>query len=161
RRVSLRAGRQLIFGGAARALPLDGLDVRSRLFDGVSVDVYGGVPATPRFAVSQGDAAAGGRVFSRPSPRLEPGASCRHVLGDGRIDRQEAGVDARFSPRPSLAVTALALWSTVEARLAEAQLQTIWQPVRKVEISFDAARQSPDLLIPRGSIFSVFAEETR
>ena len=161
RRMQLRAGRQLIFGGAARALPLDGVDVRSRLFDGVSVDVYGGVPATPKFAVNQGDGAAGGRVFWRPSPSIETGASFVHVLGEGRIDRQEAGVDARFSPRSSFSVTALALWSTVETRLAEAQLLTIWQPVRKVEISLDAARQSPDLLIPRGSIFSVFAEETR
>src|SRR5262249_28308976 len=41
------------------------------------------------------------------------------------------------------------------------QLQAIWQPWRKVEIALDATRQSPDLLVPRGSIFSVFAEETR
>jgi hypothetical protein len=161
KRVRLRAGRQLVFGGAARALPLDGLDARARLFDGVGVDVYGGVPATPRFAVSQGDAAAGGRMFWRPSPAVEAGASFVHVLGEGRIDRQEAGVDARFAPRPSLAVTAVALWSTIEARLAEAQLAAIWQPLRSVELSLDAARQSPDLLLPRGSIFSVFAEETR
>jgi hypothetical protein len=161
RRLRLRAGRQLVFGGAARALPLDGLDARARLWDGVGVDVYGGIPATPRFAASQGDAAAGGRVFWRPSPALEAGASFVHVLGDGRVDRQEAGVDARFAPRPSLALTALALWSTVEARLAEAQLAAIWQPIRSVEVSLDAGRQSPDLLLPRGSIFSVFAEETR
>jgi hypothetical protein len=161
KRLTLRAGRQLVFGGAARALPLDGLDVRTKIGGGVGVDVYGGVPATPKFALSQGDAAAGGRVFWRPSPTIETGASFVHVLGDGRIDRQEAGVDARFSPRPSLAITALALWSTVEERLAEAQLQAIWQPWRMMELSLDAARQSPDLLLPRGSIFSVFAEETR
>src|SRR5262249_62018586 len=78
RRVQLRAGRQLIFGGAARALPLDGLDARSRLFDGVSVDVYGGVPATPRFAVSQGDAAAGGPRVLRPSPPIPDPPSLPH-----------------------------------------------------------------------------------
>ena len=161
KRLTLRAGRQLVFGGAARALPLDGVDVRTNVGAGVGVDVYGGVPATPKFSVSQGDAAAGGRVFWRPSPMIETGASFVHVVGEGRIDRQEAGVDARFSPRPSIAITALALWSTVEERLAEAQLQAIWQPWRMMELSLDAARQSPDLLIPRGSIFSVFAEETR
>ena len=161
RRLTLRAGRQLVFGGAARALQLDGLDARARLVDGVGVEVYGGVPTTPRFASDQGDAVAGGRLFYRPSPRLEAGASFVHVLGQGRTERQEAGFDLRVAPAPVLTIAVLSLFSTVEERLAEAALQAIWQPLRTVELTLEAARTAPDLLIPRGSIFSVFAEQTR
>src|SRR5262249_49362248 len=128
KRLILRAGRQLVFGGAARALQLDGVNVRARLVDAGGVDVYGGIPTTPRFAVSQGDAATGGRVFFRPSPIVEAGASFVHVMGEGRIDRQEAGVDAHVAASSTISLSAIGLWSTIEGRLAEASLRATWQP---------------------------------
>jgi hypothetical protein len=130
------------------------------VIDPVGVEVYGGVPTTPRFAVSQGDAAAGGRVFYRPAPIFEAGASFVQVMGEGRIDRQEAGLDARLFTSRTISLAALGLWSTVEGRLAEASLRATWQPVRALELNLDGARTAPDLLLPRGSIFSVFADET-
>ena len=51
--------------------------------------------------------------------------------------------------------------STVEKRLAEADVQVRWQPRMWIEVMADWRRTAPDLFLPRDSILSVFATETR
>src|SRR4030095_11607426 len=46
-------------------------------------------------------------------------------------------------------------------RLVEADVGLTWQPHPIAPLRFEWRRQSPDLYIPRSSIFSVFSEETR
>jgi hypothetical protein len=160
-RLSLRAGRQLVVGGAARLAPLDGLAARLRLWSGLHVDAFGGVPVTPRFGVRRGDAMAGGRVSYRFGFGTEVGLSFVHVHDHGRSARQEVAADARWDVLRTLALTGYAALSTLEARLAEADVAADWQPLGWIELRADYRRTAPDLFIPRSSIFSVFTTMSR
>jgi hypothetical protein len=163
RHLELRVGRQLVFGGAARALQLDGAQATWRIWRGLGVTAYGGAPVTPRFGESRGDVAGGVRAFYRPRYGVEVGASFVHLGDQGRTARQELGADARWQVIDALALTGFAMLSTVEWRLAEADLAAEWQPrfVRDLDVRVDWRRTAPDLFVPRSSIFSVFALETR
>ncbi len=161
RHLDLRAGRQLVASGVARNLQLDGLDAVVRVPYGIGLELYGGIPVTPRFGYAKGQGAVGGRLFWKPLPKLEAGVSFVDVIDLGRVARQEAGVDARVVLSDRLTLTGLAALATTESRLAEAALRALWQPARDVELTLEAARTAPDLFVSRASIFSVFAEETR
>jgi hypothetical protein len=161
KRLGLRAGRQIIVGGVARNLQLDGLDAVVRAPGGFGVEVYGGVPVVPRFGGRNGDGAVGGRVSWHPGPRFEGGLSFVDVLDDSRTDRQEAGADARLLVSDEVSFAGLAALATTEMRLAEASLRALIQPRRELELTVEAARTAPDLFVSRASIFSVFAEEAR
>jgi hypothetical protein len=159
-RLQLRLGRQLLFAGAARALQLDGASTTVRLWRGLGLEAYGGVPVTPRFVVHQGDAAAGGRVFFRHSYDSEVGLSFIEVLDQGRVARQDLGADARVRPLRSLTLSGYALLSLVELRLAEGDAAVTWQPLAMLQVRADYRRTAPDLFLPRSSILSVFASES-
>jgi hypothetical protein len=161
RRLVVRVGRQLVFGGAARAQPMDGASATLRIWRGVGLNVYGGAPVTPRFGVHQGDAMAGGRFFWRPTVDTEMGVSFLEMLNDGLQARQDLGADARWRVLPSLSLTGYALLSLLELRLTEGDLAVAWQPRSSVQLGADYRRTSPDLFLPRSSILSVFSQETR
>jgi hypothetical protein len=161
RRLELRLGRQLIFGGAARAQPMDGASATVRLWRRVALNFYGGVPVTPRFGVHQGDFMTGGRLFWRPTVDTEVGASFLEMLKDGLQARQDVGVDGRWRVHRSLVLTGYALVSLLELRLAEGDLAAAWQPLSTLQIDASYRRTSPDLFLPRSSILSVFSQETR
>jgi len=161
RRLELRLGRQLIFGGAARAQPMDGASATVRIWRRVYFNAYGGVPVTPRFGVHQGDFMTGGRMFWRPTVDSEVGASFLEMLDDGLQARRDLGVDARWRPLRSLTLTGYALLSLLELRLGEGDLAAQWQPLSSLQLGADYRRTSPDLFLPRSSILSVFSQETR
>jgi hypothetical protein len=165
RHLEVRLGRQLVFGGAARALPLDGASVTVRLRRRVALNLYGGVPVTPRFGVHQGDFVTGSRLSFRPSVDSEVGASFVEMLKDGLQARQDVGLDARYRPTlpalRSLTFTGYALLSLLELRLVEGDLAAVWQLRAPVQLGVDYRRTSPDLFLPRSSILSVFSQETR
>ncbi|MDB4969782.1 MAG: hypothetical protein JWN44_5471 [Myxococcales bacterium] len=161
RRITLRAGRQLVWAGGARVFQLDGGTVRVRVYRRVYLDLYGGVPVTPRFAVKLGDAVAGGRASWRHSFDSEVGLSYLHVLDAGRVAREDLGADARWSPRRDLAFTGYLLYSLAELRVAEADVGATWQPISKLDVRVNYQRTAPDLFLPRSSILSVFATEAR
>ncbi len=158
-RLSLRAGRQLVTGGSAQVLPIDGASLTVRPFDGVGVTAYGGALVVPRFATSVADAAAGARAWYRYNVNTEVGLSFVDVLQNGLVARQELGVDARMTPVRSLTLNGYALLSTLDARLAEADAAATWQPFLPLQITLDYRRTAPDLFISAASIFSVFAED--
>ncbi len=160
-RLTLRAGRQLVFGGAARATPVDGVSLDARLWRGLHVMGYGGAPATPRFARKLGDAIVGARTYYRLSPDAEFGASFVHVLDDGHVARQDLGFDARVRPLRPLTLTGFVVLSTAELRIAEADAAITWQPRPTIDATLEYRRTAPDLFLPRSSIFSVFSTETR
>jgi hypothetical protein len=161
RRLLLRLGRQLVFTGAARMQPLDGAAATVRFGSGVAATVYGGVPVTPRFGVHQGDAMTGGRLFWHPRYDSELGASFVEMVDGGRQARQDLGADGRWRPLRLLTVTAYALMSLLELRLAEADVAATVQPLGGLQLSIDYRRTSPDLFLPRGSILSVFSQASR
>jgi hypothetical protein len=51
--------------------------------------------------------------------------------------------------------------STLEARLAEANVAAVFKPHPTVEVTADYRRTAPDLFLPRTSILSVFAQTSR
>jgi hypothetical protein len=161
KRLTLRAGRQFVWGGAARIFQLDGGSLRVRVVRRLYLDVFGGVPVTPRFAVKLGDAVAGGRASWRQSYDTEFGLSYMHVLDEGRVARQDLGADARITPVRPLSLTGYFLYSLAEMRVAEADAGITWQPHRLVDLRADYRRTAPDLFLPRSSILSVFADTTR
>jgi hypothetical protein len=90
------------------------------------------------------------------------GVSVLEILGAGRhVFRRDAGVDARYRILDSLALSGLVRWSLSEARMAEADAAANWSPCRYLDVTGDYRRTAPDLFLPRYSIFSVFAQETR
>jgi hypothetical protein len=160
RRLSLRVGRQFVFGGAARARQIDGGSLTVRIWKGLGINVYGGAPVTPRFATYQGDAIAGTRLFWRQSFNTELGLSFVHVLERGRVAREDLGADARWQAHRTLALTGYALLSLTELRLAEGDVAATWQPIPMLEVRADYRRTAPDLFLPRSSILSVFTQES-
>ncbi len=161
RRITVRIGRQFITGGAARMTQMDGLDAEVKLYRGLGLQAYGGVPVTPRFSTSRGDALAGGRLFYRQSVTTEAGASAIYVLGQGVAAREDAALDARWSPIRQLTFTGYWLYSLYEMRTAEGTAAITAQPWRIFDITAEFRRVAPDLFLPRNSILSVFAQETR
>lgn len=161
RQLAFRIGRQLVVSGVARNLQLDGLDAIGRLPAGFFIEVYGGVPVSPRFGYAHGQGAVGGRLSWKPTRIFEGGVSFVDVLDDGLVDRQELGADARLLFADKVTLTGLAAFSVIEARLSEASVRALWQAQRNFEVTLEAARTAPDLFVSRTSIFSVFAEETR
>jgi hypothetical protein len=161
RRATFRAGRQLIFAGGARVFQLDGGSARLRLFERLFVDVFGGAPVTPRFAVKLGDAVVGGRLSWRESINTEGGLSYLHVLDGGRVAREDLGADLRYTPVRALALSGYLLYAVSERRIGEIDVGATWQPHATVDVRVDYRRTAPDLFLPRSSILSVFASETR
>ena len=157
--LTLRAGRQLVTGGSAQVLPIDGASVTISPAREIGVTVYGGELVVPRFASATGDAAGGARAWYRLSATDELGLSFVDVLENGILARQELGLDARFVPYRTLTFSGYALVSTMASRLAEADATITWQPVRALQLTADYRRTAPDLFISAASIFSVFAEE--
>jgi hypothetical protein len=161
KKLEVRLGRQLVFGGAARAVQMDGAQLTWNLWKGLALSIYGGAPVIPRFMTGRGDAMAGARASWRMSARSEAGLSFIHIEDKGRTLRQEFGGDLRIRAHRTLTLSAFAMLSTVEARLAEADVQARYQPLTWLEVMADWRRTAPDLFLPRGSILSVFAMETR
>jgi hypothetical protein len=157
--LQLRLGRQDVTGGAAQVLPIDGASLTLMATKNLGINLYGGALVIPRFATADGDAATGGRAFWRPTFDTEIGASFVEVLQAGYTTRQEAGLDARYTPWRWLTLTGYALVSTLEWRLAEGSVTATFQPIRNLTITADYRRTAPDLFISAASIFSVFAEE--
>jgi hypothetical protein len=163
RRLAVRAGRQLLVGGAGRNLAFDGLTLTAMPVRWAGISAQAGVPVTPRFAVDRGDALVAGRAFVKPGFDSEAGLSFLQVLDNGQIARRDLAVDARLSPVRTvpLALSGFALVSLVERRLGEGNITATWQFGRRLEVSGDYRRTAPDLFLPRNSIFSVFSQETR
>lgn len=163
RRVALRLGRQLLMAGAGRNLAFDGLGVTVMPVRWAGLSAQAGVPVTPRFAVDRGDTLVAGRAFVKPSFDTEAGLSFLQVMDDSQVARRDVAIDARVARVQSLplSLSAFALVSLPERRLAEGNLAATWQLGRLFEVTGDYRRTAPDLFLPRNSIFSVFSQESR
>jgi hypothetical protein len=159
--LTLTLGRQLISGGAARVLQLDGLNAAVTIAKGFGITAYAGVPTESRFVYPVGNFAFGGRAYWRPSYGTEVGVSFLEILSDGVVARQDLGVDGRWQIKPTLAVSASGILSLHEMRFADADLTVSWQALRTLEVFAKAQQQSPELFLPFTSIFTVFADTQR
>lgn len=161
RRLQLRVGRQLIFGGAARNAQIDGGSATVRIYRGLHLSGYGGLPVTPRFGVSRGDLIFGGRLFYRHAIGAEVGFSFNQINQAGQIARQDVAIDAHYSPHPKLALNAYALFAIPERRFAEIDVSAMWLHSGNFQMWADYRRTAPDLFLPLNSVLAVFSQETR
>ncbi len=176
RRVTLRAGRELVSTGVGRMLQLDGGEVVALIPFGFRVQGYVGSPVTQRFNTRDtirswnpagGDLAYGGRVAwaygfaGFPGRGLELGASANYVLDGGDPVREEVGVDLRLQPWRDLTFAGLGSYSVYDERASEGLLRATWSATRHLRIEADAHYVAPDLFLARNSILSVFSAEER
>ena len=161
RHLSLTVGRQLVSGGAARVLQLDGVNATVMIGRSFGVTGYAGAPTVSRFTYPVGEFAFGGRAFWRPSFGSEVGFSFLEILSDGHLARQDIGLDGRLVILPNLSASASGIMSLQEQRFASADLQVHWQLLPTLELFAKGDHTEPDLFLPMTSIFSVFANNNR
>ncbi len=162
RHLKLRLGRQLLLGGGTRMLAIDGLSAEVRASYGLGVSAFVGNPVVRRFSnYSRGDFAAGGRIFFAPTTDIQAGVSFTHIGEKNVTIRQDLGVDGRWRLMRLLTLDGNFLWSLADGRMAELDVGPRWQPLPGLEVSAAWRRTSPDLFLPRNSIFTVFADTQR
>jgi len=161
RHLKLTFGRQLVSGGAARVLQIDGLNATVAIGKGFGVTGYAGVPVVSRFTYPVGEFAFGGRAYWRPSYGSEIGLSFLEVLSGGVLSRQDLGMDGRWEIFSHLSVTASGILNLQNASFADADLSVLWQILPGLEVFAKGQHTSPNLFLPMTSIFSVFANTNR
>jgi hypothetical protein len=176
RRLTLRAGREMVMTGVGRMLHLDGAEAIAFLPLGFRLQAYGGVPVTQRFGAREtarswnpvgGDLAYGGRaawawgLAGSPGRGIELGASANFVEDGGDPVREEVGADLRFQPLRDLTFTGLAAYSLYDERASELLGRVSYSVTRQLRVEADARYYAPDLFLARNSILSVFSSEDR
>lgn len=161
RHLSLTLGRQLVSGGAARVLQLDGVNATVMFGKGFGVTGYAGAPTVSRFTYPVGEFAFGGRAFWRPSYGSEVGVSFLEILSGGVLARQDVGLDARWAILSNLSATASGILSVQNARFADADASLHWQILPTVEVFARGQHLEADLFLPMTSIFTVFTNTNR
>jgi len=179
RHLGVTLGRQLVTGGAAQALQLDGVNATvaiaagfgfnayagaptpSPLATGPGIYAYVGAPSVNRGVVPIGDFAFGGRAFWRPSFGSEVGVSFNEVLDSGNLARQNLGLDLHYAILSNLGVSASGIFSLAEMQVADAEVSLSWQVLPTVELSVKGQYSLPELSLPLTSIFTVFAYPER
>lgn len=157
RRLGLTLGRQLISGGAARVLQLDGVNATVAIGKGFGVSAYAGAPVVSRFSYPVGEFAFGGRGYWRPTYGSEIGISFLEIISGSVLSRQDLGVDGRWVILPNLSATASGIFSIPGEAFSDADLSVSWSVLPTLELFAKAQHTSPDLFLPQTSIFSVFA----
>jgi hypothetical protein len=161
RHLSLTVGRQLVSGGAARVLQLDGVNATVMIGKGFGVTGYAGAPTVSRFTYPVGEFAFGGRAFWRPSFGSEIGISFLEILSDSVLSRQDLGVDFRWAIAPNVSATASGIYALQQQAFADADLSVHWQILPTLEVFGKGQHATPDLFLPMTSIFSVFTNTNR
>ncbi|MGZ6069679.1 MAG: hypothetical protein ACXWK8_00605 [Myxococcaceae bacterium] len=161
RHLILTVGRQIISGGAARVMQLDGLNATAMISRSFGISGYVGAPTPSRFGYQYGNFAFGGRAFWRPVYGSEIGFSYLEVLNNGYIARQDMGLDGQYAILRNLSVTASGILALGEGRWSDAAAGIRWRVIPDVELFATAEMTSPDLYLPRTSIFSVFSDAQR
>jgi hypothetical protein len=167
----LTAGRQLVALGPTLLEQLDGGVLRYIHGSGVEIGLFGGAPTGTHLLFQPWPAdedaygyganwLAGGRLGYLSLGRLSGGASFVHRRYDGRVADNDLGADLSVSPFSLLDLSGHATVSLEVGRLKEARGGATVRPLRPVTVSLGYRYSSPDLWIPRTSIFAVFSEES-
>jgi hypothetical protein len=182
--LDVRAGRQMVFSGAARGLHIDGLNISYQTPFYLGIQALGGLVVSPKLGpdwyngetadsfddygagfsdwrreMAFGDFAVGGRVFYRLAGRFSAGVSILHKTRDLKVDQQLGGADLDIAMFKWAALSGDALMSIPETTLKEANAALDFYPVDFFSFSVDYRHADPTLFISSMSIFSVFSDE--
>ncbi|HVJ22289.1 MAG TPA: hypothetical protein VM686_43080 [Polyangiaceae bacterium] len=181
--ISLRLGRQLAAGGAARFTRFDGAALALGLPAGLFVEGYAGFTVLPRWdqrpgyyqlgsaadsllrdpealpdPERSGDWLAGGRLGYR-SERVSASASLHEQREHGDLGRRNLGLDARGSPAEKLSLSGSTLLDIDGERVTDLRLLAAATPHDAVDVSVDYLHAVPALYLSRQSVLSVFSTD--
>lgn len=159
RRLRLRLGRQLILGGAARNLQMDGIDGRVRLGDHFEGAFYWGRAVRPRFQFKWADYVVGTRLVWREVAGTDFGVSFIRQQDDGQLARQDAGADLSYAVTDWLSVFGAVVVATTQERVSEIDAHLDWHSWGAFQLLAGYQQTAPDLFLPLNSIMTVFAQE--
>ena len=166
----VRIGRQFISAGPSILEQLDGGMASYTLPFGLQIAAFGGVPTGIRFVHQpwivgkHGDDyganwVLGGRLGYRLGDMLGVGVAYRHKRYRGLVAHHEVGWDLTASPLSWLELLADGAVELTAERLKEARVAAIFHPVRTLDLEAGYRFVSPDLHVPRSSIFAVFSDD--
>lgn len=180
---SLRLGRQVVAGGAARYARFDGAAVEAELGAVASALAYGGFTVLPRWDARHGYAylgaaadsdlrhpevlaaldrgshwLAGGRLGISPVPSAQAGVSFHEQRERGGLARRNLGVDGRAELGPA-SLAGSAVMELSERELADARVWVDATLSRALDASVEYLHMDPSLFLSRQSVLSVFGAD--
>ena len=166
----VRLGRQYVSAGPSILEQLDGGMVAYDLPQGLQVAAFGGAPTGIRFVhqpwiigVHEDEYGSnwvvGGRLGYRFREVVSVGASYRHKRYRGLVGHHEIGWDLSAAPFSWLEVLADGVVELTVERFKEIRAGVVVRPMRELDLEAGYRFVSPDLYVPRSSIFAVFADD--
>ncbi|MCC6751102.1 MAG: hypothetical protein IT371_25840 [Deltaproteobacteria bacterium] len=171
RGLELAVGRQFVALGPTVLEQLDGGKLQYTHRSGFQLGLFGGVPSGVR-VLSQSwpidedrygygyNWLAGARVGYLSLGKLALGSSFVHRRYRGRLADQDWGFDASYQPTSWLDLSGTTTLSLVALRLKHARASATFYLPKEVTLDVGFQMHTPDLFVPRSSIFAVFAETT-
>lgn len=181
--LSLRIGRQVVAGGAARYARFDGAAVEAEIGDVASALAYGGFTVLPRWDARHGYAylgaaadsdlrhpevlaaldreshwLAGGRLGFSPVASARAGVSFHEQRALHGLARRNLGVDARAELGPA-SLAGSAVMELSERELADARVWVDAALTRALDASIEYLHMEPSLFLSRQSVLSVFGSD--
>ena len=169
--LELTAGRQFVTLGPTVLEQVDGGKAHYIHTSGVEVGVFGGVPTGMRVIYNpwpvEGDLysrgsnwVVGGRLGYVGLGYTSAGVSYVHRRYVSEVADHDIGLDLSISPLSWLDLSGAATLSIEAMRMKEARGTIAVRPLRSLAINAAYRFSSPDLWIPRTSIFAVFSQES-
>ena len=168
--VRLALGRQYLFAGGGRAEHLDGLTATYLTPWNIDATVFGGrttpwqldldSPTPEDEAWYFSNYAAGGRLRFRALEHALASVGFIHEGNGGELVRQSLTFDVGYWRLRAIEGLCGGVIDLAEGAPQELWVQLISRPVTGLKLTADYGYLVPALLIPRTSIFSVFATET-
>ena len=167
--LQIRLGRQFVSAGPSVLEQLDGARVSYLLPMGLQLAAFGGVPTGIRFVRQpwimgvHGDQygdnwVVGGRLGYRLGDKLGVGASYRHKRHRGLVAHHEVGWDLTAAPLSWLELLCDGAVELTVERLKQLRAAVLLHPTRDLDLEAGYRLVSPDLYVPRSSIFAVFSD---
>jgi hypothetical protein len=178
---SLRLGRQVVTGGAARYARFDGVTVDAALGMGFEASAYGGLTALPRWSARPAyyNLGSSSDVALRNPAALPPSGRSGYVLAGaragwsnenvgatlsfheqrdfGELSHRSLGADVRAQASERVSVFGDAILEVDARRFSDARLWVDASPARPLDVSLEYRHTEPALLLARTSVLSVFS----
>lgn len=164
----IQLGRQLVTCGVAREF-VDGVFLHQLVGDRLGLEVFGGHPVATDKSSPDGDWALGGRIFYRGLPKTVARALRDMTIGFSFLGetwgwqrvKEYLGFDFSISPTWSYDVSGHVYLDMLAGSVSDARLTFNGRPMSFVQVTADYHYVIPSTLLPKSSIFWVFASDER
>lgn len=153
------AGRQFVYRGAGYGAGIDGMSADLYLPMSLQFAAFGGLITERRFEGTTERPAVGGRLAWAPWDLGHVAASYYQQWNDGDIDRQNVGADLALRKWKHGSLTSSAIFDMYGSRIQDVDVTATALVSRRFSAFLRYGMFDPDALLPRTSIFWVFARE--